>query len=400
MQVNTLVYRLLDMRAVAKDPLRSWAGCCQIASDGETEVELEPVVQSLDKKTNSSTNVCNLYLPKGPKDPSPRTYATSTVAPGRGLCGEPFYMGSVLQLDQGRPMQEAELLLYASGFNLRPLDADSSAQPVTLFWSPFSYVEKFTVVALRNSRAAFTLIVPAAQERTWRFSFAPTGCRASETRDYWVEAMTTAINNVTLSLFPPHVIAVQPVLGVVGTYTRIMAGYLLQNRGSHELSLIYAELHAFSAEGARLSLYHDEWCSQELESVLLSDRACLSSYEADSCTMFGVNANLFSSRTVEEKIVWLRALANTKMKLLFGAPEPTCKDLGMFRAAVRERLEELAPYIDFGRSEPLLALVPRNPLASPKGDPDGYGDLDVEVVEVESEAGEGPSECGPGVYFV
>jgi len=359
------------MRAEVKDPLRPWGACCQAAADAETEAELAPMVQVLgEKRDPSETNAAGGHLPTGPRDLAPRTYATSTVASGKALCGEPFYIGSVLQFDQGQPTREAQLTLYASGFNLRPLDADSSKQPLTLFWSPFSYVEKCTVRALRDSTfwAAFTLIVPTTPKRTRRFSFAPVGCNVFEVRDHWIAAMTAAINNVTLSLFPPHVIAVQPVFGVMGTYTRIMAGYLLQNRGSEKVSLIYAELHAYSAGGARLSLYHDEWCAQELESVLLSDRTCLSSYEADSCTVFRVDANLFSSRTVEEKVLWLRALGNTKMKLLFGAPEPTCKDLGVFRAAVQERLEELAPYGDFGCSEPLLTLVPRNPLASPRGD--------------------------------
>lgn len=291
------------MHAKAKDGLRFLApgSCCEIAADGETEADLAPMVQVFgDPQDTSETIDFARQLPIGPRGLAPRTYATNMVAPGTDLSGEPFYVGSVLQFDQGHPMREAQLLLYANGFSLRPLDADSSKQPMTLFWSPFSYVEKCTMRALRNSAywAAFTLIVPAMEERTTRrFSFAPIGKNAFEVRDHWVTAMTTAIYNVTQSLFPPHVIAVQPVLGVVGTYTRIMAGYLLQNRGLHELSLIYAELHAYSAGGARLTLYHDEWCLQELDSILISERTCLSSYEADSCTMFRVGTILFSSRS-------------------------------------------------------------------------------------------------------
>jgi len=377
------------------DALRSLGSCCQIP-DGDTEADLLPVVQVLGDDMAESSDIGH-HLPMGPRGLAPRIYATNTVSSGEALGGEPFYVGSVLQFEQGHQVREAELLLYASGFTLRPVDADSSKQSTSLFWSPFSYVEKCTVRALRNSAfwAAFTLIVPATDERSRRFSFAPVGRNAFEVRDQWIAAMTTAINNVTLSLFPPHVIAVQPVLGVAETYTRIMAGYLLQNRGSRELSLIYAELHAYSAGGARLALYHDEWCTKELDSILLSERTCLSSYEAETCTVFRVDTRLFSSRTVAEKILWLRALGNTKMKLLFGAPDPTHRDLGVFRAAVRERLEELTPNGDSGHgwhSEPLLALVPRDSMASPQGDPDAG--VDPELNE------ESESEFVHGVFDV
>eukprot|EP00419_Tripos_fusus_P008429 CAMPEP_0172679392 /NCGR_PEP_ID=MMETSP1074-20121228/16035_1 /TAXON_ID=2916 /ORGANISM="Ceratium fusus, Strain PA161109" /LENGTH=146 /DNA_ID=CAMNT_0013497561 /DNA_START=1 /DNA_END=439 /DNA_ORIENTATION=+ len=146
MQVHALqlfVNRLSDACRCAA----FFAALLPVAADGDTEADLVPVVQVMGELPDpSEPNICG-QLPPGPRGLAPRTYATNTVASGEALGDEPFYVGTVLQLDRGQVMHEVQLLLYASGFSLRPLDADSSKQHMTLFWSPFSQVTRCTVRA-------------------------------------------------------------------------------------------------------------------------------------------------------------------------------------------------------------------------------------------------------------
>merc|ERR1712217_9049 len=215
--------------------------------------------------------------------------------------------------------------------------------------------------------AVFKLTVFRKEAPDRCYYFATTGQKAYQERDQWVDNMMTSIGNVTMSLFPPHAITVHPIPEVATTRTRIMAGYLLQSGGGDSVSLLYCELHAYSGGQARLAVYKDEWCQQEVSSVHLADTSTVSTRKGAYCTVFGVDNHRFCARTREEKDLWLRAVSNIKVKLMFDAPDPTDEELGVFRAAVHERIEELE---DAGEpaTDPLLTSVARIPLMSPRGD--------------------------------
>merc|ERR1712217_271308 len=105
---------------------------------------------------------------------------------------------------------------------------------------------------------------------------------------------------------------------------------LKQMSGEH-VSLIYAELRAYAGREARLSIYSDEWCEYETEGIPLSENSIVSTRKGCFCAAFGVEEHRFCARSVEEKDLWLRAVANIKVKLMFDARDPSAEELNIFR---------------------------------------------------------------------
>jgi hypothetical protein len=114
---------------------------------------------------------------------------------------------------------------------------------------------------------------------------------------------------------------------------------------------------------------------------MLTDQTVVSTRKGSYCTVFGIDQHRFCARTKDEKELWLRAVSNIKVKLMFDAPDPTSEDLAVFRAAVLERIVKLeslgaaAPEDGEGSPrnveswDPLLPQVPRPPMPqSPRGD--------------------------------
>lgn len=324
-------------------------------------------------------------LPVGPADRMVPTYATTEH---EVLQGEPLYFGSILQLTLGESIHEMRMAIHVNGFSLTPSDSLARGQTRGLCraWSPFSLVEKCQVKTMQHSAywAVFKLTVFRREGQDRCYYFATTGGSAYKDRDKWVAEMVTAISNVTVSLFPPHAITVQPIQGIATTSTRIMAGYLLQSGHEDSVSLFYCELHAYSGGEARLAVYKDEWCQQEVMSVPLQDSSTVSTRKGTYCTVFGIDQHRFCARTREEKDLWLRAVSNIKVKLMFDAPDPTHEELSIFRAAVHERIEELKGAGDI-QSDPLLASVPRAPPMSPRGDAFDPEPIDEDTLDQVSE---------------
>lgn len=329
------------------------------------------------------------HLPAGPKERVIRTFATSEEEP---LRGEALCCGHILQLKLGVAIEDVTLTIYVNGFSLEARGETSGPEgeqitPKGRIWSPFSLVEKCQVKTMQHSSlwAVFKLTVFRQEGDDRYFYFATTGKDAFRERDRWVDEISTAIRQVTLSLFPPHAITVRPLPGIQSTSTRIMAGYLLRSLETDNVSLFYCELHAYVGGEARLSIYKDEWCEREVSSVLLTDQTVVSTRKGSYCTVFGVDQHRFCARTREEKELWLRAVSNIKVKLMFDAPDPSSAELAVFRAAVLERIVKLEG-IATGPADnkekegaklpvrpeawdPLLSQVPRQPQPlSPRGD--------------------------------
>jgi len=93
--------------------------------------------------------------------------------------------------------------------------------------------------------AVFKLTVYRVEGDDRFYYFATAGTTAYDEREDWVKEMSSAIRQVTVSLFPPRRIEVQPLPGVQSTSRRIMAGYLLRCLASDNVSLFYCELHAW-----------------------------------------------------------------------------------------------------------------------------------------------------------
>mmetsp|Transcript_57026 Transcript_57026/g.135658 ORF Transcript_57026/g.135658 Transcript_57026/m.135658 type:complete len:514 (-) Transcript_57026:69-1610(-) len=318
-------------------------------------------------------------LPLGPTD---RLMPTFTAADRGKLSGRALLTGTLLFLKPGEAIEETSLAIYLNGFTMtiRSPNQGKEETVISRQWSPFSLVEKCHVKTSppRAVWAVFKLTVFKVDAADHFFYFATSGPEAYVHRDMWVNEISTSIRKVTVSLFPPHAIAVRPVTGVEATSTRIMAGYLLECLPSETLTLYYCELRAYQQGHAGLAIYEDEWCERELKHIQLTDSTIVCSRKGVYCTVFGVDEHRFCARTKEEKELWLRAVSNVKVKLMYEAPDPTHEDLRNFRAAVFERLNqikdtELEKRVSI---EPLLPRRVRVPLESPRGD-----NLDPEPID-------------------
>uniref|UniRef100_A0A7S4SRK6 PH domain-containing protein n=1 Tax=Alexandrium monilatum TaxID=311494 RepID=A0A7S4SRK6_9DINO len=159
---------------------------------------------------------------------------------------------------------------------------------------------------------------------------------AEEERSRWVVDISRAMRLVTQSLFPPFSIACEPLASVGNTHRRLMAGYIVHHEDAATASVLYCELHAQSKEQARLMLYENELCEALLLSVPISERSTCCEKVGISCSCFSVEDHLFSSRTLAERKLWLRAISNVKVKLQNRAPSPTCEELRQYRGAIKE----------------------------------------------------------------
>jgi len=325
-----------------------------------------------------------IVFPAGPRHTAVPTYCTTAVEPFQG---KPLYTGTVMHLEMGgvKAAHEKTMKVYVNGFSLTSREqVPNSENWVVQPWSPFSLVEKHDgdmdrrQVKYTICCAVFKLAIFQREGEDLCYYFAITGDKAREKRDQMIEAIVGAVRQVTLSLFPSqHSIVVSPVPGVRSTSTRIMAGYLLRCQAADHVSLFYCELHAYLGGEARLAAYKDEWCEWELASLLLTERTVVSTPTSSHyCTAFGIDSSRFAARTVEEKNLWLRAVSNVKVKLMFDAPDPTEEDLTVIRSAVQARVESLEQQqyqdIEDARelsTNPLLPVLPRQALPlTPGGD--------------------------------
>lgn len=322
-------------------------------------------------------------LPAGPAERMVPTYVINQeTRASTAHMGDVLYCGDILQLTPGNSIQTVRLCLHVKGFTVQPRQnvanpgANTSSEHVCRVWSPFSLVEKTQAHAKADNEqqwAIFKLTVFKKEGQDSSLFFATAGSDAQSQRTQWVHSFSHAITNLTQSLFPPFNISVEPVPGRLATSTRIMAGYLLQGGANDRVSLVFCELHAYHGREARLAVYRDEWCEQEVMSIPIQDTSAVSTRKGMYCTVFGVNEQLFAARTEDERELWLRAISNVKVKLMFDAPTPTPEELQVFRSAVHERVEALpVPTNEIAglvrEQEPVLDEVQRKPPPGPVGD--------------------------------
>jgi len=273
-------------------------------------------------------------------------------------------------------VKKVELTVYPTGFKAvecKDDDLGDSGGQCKIWrpWTPFSLVSKSEIrpKSAETQWCIFKFTVYRQYEDEKTFYFATGGESASEQRECWLRVFASAINDVTMSLFPPYVISASPVRGVQSTGSRIMAGYLLTSTAIKSVSVTYCDLGSYAQGEAGLALYTDESCTHEINTLLLNERTTISTRKGLHCNMFAINWQFFCARTKEEKDVWLRALSNVLTKIVFEAPDPTEQDIEMFRNAVLERVGSLEEKPDEAVTTALLPLSSRAPtLRSLRGD--------------------------------
>ncbi|CAE7337472.1 unnamed protein product [Symbiodinium pilosum] len=88
-------------------------------------------------------------------------------------------------------------------------------------------------------------------------------------------------------------------------------------------------------------LYENENCEVPVAAICLSADSAVAEKLGINCSCFSVEQRDFSSRTLSERKLWLRAISNIKVKLANAAPTPSSEDLEHYRQAVKEQLHEI-----------------------------------------------------------
>jgi hypothetical protein len=186
--------------------------------------------------------------------------------------------------------------------------------------------------------------------------------QAEEDRSRWVLDISRAMRLVTQSLFPPFSISCDPLESVASTERRLMAGYLIHHDDLPIASVLYCELHPQHDDQAKLMLYENELCQTPVMDIYITDRSQCMEKVGINCSCFCIEDHQFSTRTLSERKLWLRAISNVKVKLQNRAPAPTCEDLKHYRLAIKEHINTIKATLE-GQA-PMDALLQRNPRKS------------------------------------
>eukprot|EP00913_Durusdinium_trenchii_P031584 g29576.t1 len=126
------------------------------------------------------------------------------------------------------------------------------------------------------------------------------------------------------------------------------------------VSLVYGELHAHCDNTAGFAAYEDDACKVQVVHLAIDTNTCVSERVGIDCSCFSLGDHHFSTRTCAEKMLWLRAISNVKVKLRHLAATPTPTELRFYRAAVREQMLCCeGPGLVWGKDFKEPALLPR-----------------------------------------
>jgi len=285
-----------------------------------------------------------------------------SVAVDQPLRGVPIREGELWYLSAEEKVEPVNFTLYVNGFSFV-----HDSHEVSISLSPFSLVRnckfqsnysnlnlsdfKIFKVSLFTHGICYYYGVHGADER-----------QAEEERSRWVLDISRAMRLVTQSLFPPFSISCDPIDSVVMTQRRLMAGYLIHHDDLSVASVLYCELHPQTEDQAKLVLYENELCQSPVMDIYISERSICCEKVGINCSCFCIEDHQFSTRTLSERKLWLRAISNVKVKLQNRAPSPSCEDLQHYRGAIKEHISTIRATLE-GHA-PMDALLQRNPRKS------------------------------------
>jgi len=259
------------------------------------------------------------------------TYSTGLHFPVFGpqvRCGEVWH----LPPNGGKKFERAVLCLHNNGFILNGIDG---RQLLSVSWSPFSLVQSCRLhsKAADKSRPLLRLFRISIFSQAWCHVFAVEGKDADKERAQWVAEIARVLRMLTQSLFPPFSISARPLHDARWTNTRLLAGYLLLSHESGVL-LLYCELHSHWDLAAAFNAYVDERCNAQVLAVKIRVNTTVSEVIGVDCSCFSIHGKHFSARTSAEKVFWLRAISNIKVKLESDAVNPTSDEISAYRESI------------------------------------------------------------------
>ncbi|CAK0864161.1 unnamed protein product, partial [Prorocentrum cordatum] len=303
-------------------------------------------------------------------------------SPEQPLRGEPTKTGELWHLQDEERIGPVTFSLYVNGYTVAQGD---SGRTEVVALSPFALVRNCT---LAPQVGASALAVDISELKIFKLSFytrnsctfygvkATGSADADAERQSWVHAISTAVQLVSQSLYPPFHISCQPLKSSASTARRLMAGYLLYHEGEQLITVLYCELssHCSASGCAQLAVYQSECCQRRVMTLSISVQTKCVEKIGINCPCFAIDEHNFSARTCSERKLWLRAVSNLRVKLQNEAPTPSREELAHFRAAIEEHVASLRDSLGGpGRHDPVLQAVPRSCRAAraPSGAPPG-----------------------------
>jgi len=290
------------------------------------------------------------------------SYSTEMDQP---LRGKPIREGELWQLSTEEAIQRVRLSLYVNGLSI-----SGDIKRISVLFSPFTVVRncKFQANTCDLQEFSFFKIFKVqlyTLSRCYYFGVRGEASAGEEERASWVCDISTTVRLVTQSLFPPFRILCDPLVSRAQTHRRLLAGYLLHSDGPYLVSVVYCELEAHEGDQALLVLYENESCEVALNTLVLNVDAIVAEKVGINCSCFTVDKHDFSSRTLSERKLWLRAISNIKVKLANAAPSPSVAELRHFREAIKEHLIEIRATLQCKvRTDALLPPSPHNTFQS------------------------------------
>jgi len=258
-------------------------------------------------------------------------------------------------------VERGELLLYANGLSFRQDKvwggSSSSRMTVPVVLQPFAFVRPASKHNEQLQRAAPYAKIFAISfyltNRTVFFAVSGTDDgNANGACLRWVRDVSLSIRWVTESLFArgscfqasPGPLVSSPEFGA----GRLMGGYLMHSETSAHSEVdydtvrsIFAELHPPREGKASLVLYDEADCNKSpRHSLVIDSRTACYEKVGHDCSCFCVGTLQFSARTVLERTLWLRAIANLKVKLQSRGLDPKPDELVVWRQAINEHIHE------------------------------------------------------------
>lgn len=279
------------------------------------------------------------------------SYMVSAEQP---LRGEPIREGVLWYFSPEESVEPVEFSLYVNGFSFR-----CGGQEASVSLSPFALVRNCKFQSCYSDEALLDMKIfkVSVFSKGNCYYYGVKGKEeklAEEERSRWVLDISRVIRLVTQSLFPPYRISCDPLKAVASTQRRLMAGYLLHHDNDDVASVLYCELHPQCEDQAKLVLYENELCEVPVVDIYLSEASLCCEKVGINCSCFFIEEHHFSTRTLCERKLWLRAISNVKVKLQNRAPAPSSEDLKDYRLAIKEHLGSIKASLDVDTSSDAL----------------------------------------------
>jgi len=270
-----------------------------------------------------------------------------SIYPDQQLRGQPMREGELWFLSTEDKVDPVNFALYINGFSFWHED-----QETTISLSPFALVRncKFqSTYPSLGSLSDFKIFKVSLFAQGRCYYFGVKGAdehQAEEERSRWVLDISRAMRLVTQSLFPPFAISCEPLESVASTQRRLMAGYLIHCDDGFVASVLYCELHPHCEDKAKMVLYENEVCQTPVMDVYITERSICCEKIGINCSCFSIEDHQFSTRSLSERKLWLRAISNLKVKLQNRAPTPDNEEIRNYRVAIRDHLSTMKGSLD------------------------------------------------------